>query len=516
MLLRHKVPTIFNIYMLDVICCALGCVILLWQVAHQEAEKQTASAIDSQQEYETARRGLLSASNDVTHLQASLADWQQKYQSLSLSLAMTEKEREDARKLAALRLDTLGRTNSALSLSEKQLKKLQEDLEELLASEKKSKAELTGIVRLNADLLAKIALAEKKIGSLKGEISLREAEITVAAKKSQEQLAQLKLSAADARKLQKLLDSLRDENKEAQTKMKLTELQLKVREQDLDRSRKELLDLVTAKDRLAKDLMVGVKDLTEAKNLIASLTKDRDLWKEKGLATNAAFGTLRLEKDKLTQRVLDLQAEVEQRFAGIPLTGESVVFLIDISGSMTLKDENTEDPEKWPFLCETLMKLMKSIPTLQRFQVILFSDKTSYLFGNRDSWLKYEGPKTAKLTSDALRKVKVEGGTNMHDAFEEAFRYRKIKLDTVYLFSDGLPNIGDGVPASITTPTEAQKSFYMSKFIRDRLKSDWNRLAAGQNDVRINAIGFFFESPDVGAFLWAMAREHRGSFVGLR
>ena len=33
--------------------------------------------------------------------------------------------------------------------------------------------------------------------------------------------------------------------------------------------------------------------------------------------------------------------------------------------------------------------------------------------------------------------------------------------------------------------------------------------------VRINALGFFFESPDVGAFLWALAREHDGSFVGL-
>ena len=38
----------------------------------------------------------------------------------------------------------------------------------------------------------------------------------------------------------------------------------------------------------------------------------------------------------------------------------------------------------------------------------------------------------------------------------------------------------------------------------------------GDQAVRINAVGFFFESPDVGAFLWAMAREHRGSFVGLR
>ena len=84
---------------------------------------------------------------------------------------------------------------------------------------------------------------------------------------------------------------------------------------------------------------------------------------------------------------------------------------------------------------------------MQRFQVILFSDKMRFLFGNRDSWLKYEGPKTAQATRDALRKVKVEGGTNMQEAFDEAFRYRKLKLDTIYLFSDGLPNIGAGVPA---------------------------------------------------------------------
>jgi hypothetical protein len=33
--------------------------------------------------------------------------------------------------------------------------------------------------------------------------------------------------------------------------------------------------------------------------------------------------------------------------------------------------------------------------------------------------------------------------------------------------------------------------------------------------VRINTIGFFYESPDLGAFLWALARENEGSFVGM-
>jgi hypothetical protein len=72
------------------------------------------------------------------------------------------------------------------------------------------------------------------------------------------------------------------------------------------------------------------------------------------------------------------------------------------------------------------------------------------------------------------------------------------------------------VPFSIAKPTEAQKAHYMSKHVRDKLKSDWNAPQDGMRDVRVNAVGFWFDSPDVGAFLWALAREHKGSFVGLR
>src|SRR5437879_1031208 len=43
-MLRHRVPTIFTLYMIDVLCCALGCVILLWQVNHHEAQTQTQTA----------------------------------------------------------------------------------------------------------------------------------------------------------------------------------------------------------------------------------------------------------------------------------------------------------------------------------------------------------------------------------------------------------------------------------------------------------------------------------------
>jgi hypothetical protein len=99
---------------------------------------------------------------------------------------------------------------------------------------------------------------------------------------------------------------------------------------------------------------------------------------------------------------------------------------------------------------------------------------------------------------------------------ETAFRYRKDGLDAIYLLSDGLPNLGEGVkPEEVNALTELERGARLSTVIRKTLKADWNRDLAGKPRVRINTIGFFYESPDVGAFLWALSRENDGSFVGM-
>jgi hypothetical protein len=61
---------------------------------------------------------------------------------------------------------------------------------------------------------------------------------------------------------------------------------------------------------------------------------------------------------------------------------------------------------------------------------------------------------------------------------------------------------------------EPELSDRLGKHIRKTLKTSWNREILNER-VRINSIGFFYESPDVGAFLWAMSRENDGSFVGM-
>jgi hypothetical protein len=55
----------------------------------------------------------------------------------------------------------------------------------------------------------------------------------------------------------------------------------------------------------------------------------------------------------------------------------------------------------------------------------------------------------------------------------------------------------------------------LGKYVREKLQRDWNPPGAGKPRVKINSVGFYFESPDVGAFLWSLSRENDGSFVGM-
>jgi hypothetical protein len=291
----------------------------------------------------------------------------------------------------------------------------------------------------------------------------------------------------------------------------------------LERMRLEIMALADSLKKSGEDRL-GLKQ--KADKLLQEAVAARDL------AEKAEVRSLHLKKDlreskkeilEAAKRYQDLALALRlgkeaaaNRFAGLPLTGQNALFLIDMSGSMEMVDENTLDPDKWPFLCVQVAKIMKSLPDLKRYQVILFSDKVRYPFGRRGEWLEYDPKTTPQTVLKGLRAVKPKGETNMYDAFEEAFAFRSQKLDTIYLFSDGLPNTGKGLPPNSQNLSEQQRSAILARHIRNRLKTVWNASIEGQPRVRLNTIGFFFESPDVGSFLWALAREHGGGFVGIR
>src|SRR2546430_298139 len=117
MKIRHKIPAVFSIYMVDVLCCALGCVILLWQLYHHESEEQTAKNEEVRRENDevskrleaakkendeasqrlgAAKLALGSLSNEVEALKVALDANHKKQVQVTLELEDTRKDRDKA------------------------------------------------------------------------------------------------------------------------------------------------------------------------------------------------------------------------------------------------------------------------------------------------------------------------------------------------------------------------------------------------------------------------------------
>jgi len=330
-------------------------------------------------------------------------------------------------------------------------------------------------------------------------------------------------SATQAENLQRLMRIKDEERLTLETRVAALRKELTDVEARLRATQKELdANLATAKAaaKTAADEIANAKagatktgdELTTARARIEDLQKKLD-------AANVTIIDLQGDKQKLADKFDRIQKDTENLFAGIAMTGKRVVFIVDMSGSMVKRDLQTADESKWPVVVETVCKVMRSIPTLEQYQVIVFSSSARWLFLTGE-WRAFRGEKSVEEVKDALLRVKPQDDTNMYAAFEKAFDLRGPNgLDTIYLFSDGLPTSGSGLSVAQERANpplkEIEKGEILGKHVRDTLARAWNRYEFGKPHVKINAIGFYFESPDVGAFLWALARDNDGSFVGM-
>ncbi|MBX9628129.1 MAG: VWA domain-containing protein [Gemmataceae bacterium] len=487
MRVRHKPPNFVSMWMLDVFCCALGCVTLLWLLNTRQAGDQTAAARSALTDLTQARADLKVA---LTTLDSTKLRLTSEVQELTTQLAAVRTEQDDtARRLGIARDEAksaqaqLDATKTALNAAEARVDATAKEL--ALAREKTEDAdEVLRKKSKEADALAKKAAAA----------AVTTAELQRLVRRKDDELAAARTTAAD---LQAQLDDL--------------DARLAASEKDTAAASKAAKAAsARAADELAAAKAAGEKSATDL-SAVQGLVKDL---KAKLDESRATIVDLQGQKAKLADKVDRMDKEVESRFAGITVTGKSVVFLVDMSGSMYKLDSGTAAPGKWPVVCETVAKVMRTIPNLERYQVVVFSRQARWLFGAGE-WQRYEGEKSAAATKDALLAVKPEGDTNLYSAFDLAFGLRPKGLDTVYLFSDGLPTSGPGLtPAQEQSLDEQKRGELLAKHLREKLRAGWNR-AGGGDRVKVHAIGFFYESPDVGAFLWALARENDGSFVGM-
>jgi septal ring factor EnvC (AmiA/AmiB activator) len=513
MRIRHRIPTIFTLSMVDMLCCALGCVILLWLGKLLEAKLQAQNAVDL-----AAKAG--ETNTELTRTRKLLDDEQHRAEDLSAQLRKTRGDLDSTARRADEAESERDRFHRDLDAARERIADLDKsilamrtrltDLDKAMIALRRQLSDTDERLAKKTqerDALAKdMASTERRVLDLEKQVRERDDLAKTAARRAEglaESLSDREARLKKAQALADLVPALRDDVKGYRAKLATMEAQVVLLEKDITNRKKEmanssqsLKDLEGTKLALERQLALRNRELEDA---------------------NRDVQLLRTDKKTLGDELVRVRAAADNRFAGISLTGRRVIFIVDMSGSMELVDEKTPAPEKWSGVRETVNKIMRSLTDLEKFQVIIFAEKATFLLGNEGNWLTYDPRTSADQVARALAAIKPKGYTDMYSAFEAAFRYRAQGLDTIYLLSDGLPNAGQGIdPEEAKKLKETELSEILGNYIRKTLKTSWNRpTAGGRPRVRINSIGFFYESPDVGAFLWALSRENDGSFVGM-
>ncbi len=440
--------------MLDVLCCGLGAVILLMILYSWDAKRQ-AGALSRQ-------------AVALSQARARVGQTSQLLDESESALALARAERDAAR-------DELRRRDAELRQTQGNLNT--------------ERTRMTAMEKAAANTLARLAMLQQDYADAQKELM---------AKTQMHAAAQAELAAAMARvnEQERKLAAALKLHKETQAVAGRVPVLLEA----LDAARMETKQAEAALADLKKRADEAGLRLTDAQK--QSQTVQVEL-----AALRKLLDEQRSTAGQLRQRL----TQAENRFAGVDLGGRRVVFLIDISGSMGAVDSQTFDANKWPEVRRQVVLLLKSLPDLEKFQVLAFSDQVRQVLGKPGQWLDFDRSKSAAELESALAALKPEGNTNLYAAFEAAFRFRAQGLDSIYLISDGLPNVGPGLP---TPPPqdEATQAAVLGRYVRDVIRRQWN---SGASPVRIHAVGFFYESPNLGAFLWGLTRENGGSFVGM-
>src|SRR5579875_2925121 len=274
MRVRHRIPSIFNLSMVDVLCCALGCVILLWLINLREAKHHEESA--------------------------------------------EEEHRRITSELAGIRVDR----DKAIALRkqlEVQIESLQKDKNNLLNSLNAKQAEA-------ADLAQQLKLSGQRIASLESELRERSKRYEAEAARTEALEKELRLSEK------------RSEKETARSRELTAELKETRRHYAAEKA------LASA---LEKEIAQRLRDLKDANKNLEKLVASRHSLQRDLEARDREMTMLRQQNKILQGEAARVRAAAEKRFAGITLTGRRVLFLVDMSASMDLVDENTKAPAKW-------------------------------------------------------------------------------------------------------------------------------------------------------------------------
>ena len=202
-----------------------------------------------------------------------------------------------------------------------------------------------------------------------------------------------------------------------------------------------------------------------------------------------------------------------QYLTGLRMGGERILILVDASTSMldrtlvniirrrNMSEAQQRSAPKWQQAVNTIDWLTAQIPATSQFQVIAFNEKAwSLIEGTEGQWVQASGD-TLDQAVQAMREVTPHGPTSLHAAFAAANALEP-KPDNIYLLVDGLPTMGEILPARAGVTGRERRGH----FDRAMREAPFN--------VPMNVILFPMEGdPLAGPAYWTLALRSGGSMM---
>ena len=283
MRIRHRIPTLFNLSMVDVLCCALGCVILLWLLNQREARDQANAAEQTGQELNQSQRSLDSAERELKEVQQALLTSQRQEQQLGARVQQQVRYAEQMELKGQVARRELGATRAALQQALGQTTALAATVQNLrnqqLAAQQTQQLLENTLAKQSAQLAATNARAEQLAGNLK------------TAQSNATKLEQQAVRAA------RQADVSREQWFHATAKIQLLERTVNQRLLTLQTTDKKLADLRGQKQQL--ELLLGQRN-------------------EELTASKKAESGWQSQTQLLKGQVQQLKASANQRFAAWP------------------------------------------------------------------------------------------------------------------------------------------------------------------------------------------------------
>ena len=203
-----------------------------------------------------------------------------------------------------------------------------------------------------------------------------------------------------------------------------------------------------------------------------------------------------------------------QYLTGLRMGGERIVILVDVSTSMldrtivnilrrrNMPPEQQRQAPKWQQVVNTVDWLTAQVPPESLFQVIVFNDKAwSLVEGTDGQWVPAGDGSALDAAVEKMRELTPGGPTSLHAAFA-AVNALDPKPDNIYLLVDGLPTMGEVIPARAGVTGRERRNH----FERAMREAPFN--------VPINVLLYAMEGDPLAApAYWTLALRSGGSMM---